>query len=209
MRFSGPLALVVLLPTLASAATTYISVTGPASPSSPVTLGSAAFAEAFALTQTLTGISISAPTVCAGCTGTVFLTNDVGPSATLANVFNAANYTGQATLFSGISLGPGTYFLIIAIESGSFGWTASDSPVFFGTGGASDQASLSASPVALIPYQSNFLIFAPDLLYTLTADDPVPVPEPATWTMMATALLFGAKWRNVRAVRAARTPPPV
>ena len=148
MRISYPLALAVLLPTLASATAIHISVTGPASPSSPVTLGSAVFAEAFALTQTLTGISISAPTVCAGCTGTVFLTNDVGPSATLANVFNTNNYTGQQTLFSGISLGPGTYFLIIAIESGSFGWTASDSPVFFGTGGASEMPENSvACPV--------------------------------------------------------------
>ena len=102
---------------LASAAT-LISVTGPVSNTSPTSTGSAAWAQAFTLAQNHTGVAIGAPTVCQGCTGFVFLTNDVGAAASLANVFNSDNYTGQSTLFSGLTLGPGDYFLVISITAG-------------------------------------------------------------------------------------------
>lgn len=184
MKITYLVALALAWSGLASAAT-LISVTGPVSNTSPTSTGSAAWAQAFTLAQNHTGVAIGAPTVCQGCTGFVFLTNDVGAAASLANVFNSDNYTGQSTLFSGLTLGPGDYFLVISITAGGFGWQASDAPVFFESNGANARLSLHATTVASPGYKSTFAAFRPDFLYTVTAD---AVPEPATWLLTASIL---------------------
>src|SRR5204863_8662304 len=66
-------------------------------------------------------------------TGTAFLTTRVGPGATIADEVARYNYTVTSplfphelkTLFSGLTLGAGTYYLIIS-GSGSGGWIGTD-----------------------------------------------------------------------------------
>jgi hypothetical protein len=63
-------------------------------------------------------------------TGTAYLTTEIGPNATSSTLiastdFNFLNTTGgNVNLFSGLSLGPGTYYLVLAAPTGwGGGWS--------------------------------------------------------------------------------------
>jgi hypothetical protein len=77
----------------------------------------------FSLSSAATNVAISAQLVAAGQnTGTAFLTTQIGSGTTLANeiarsTFNFVN--GDVQLFSGLLLGPGDYWLVLASTNGS------------------------------------------------------------------------------------------
>src|SRR5271156_811648 len=64
-------------------------------------------------------------------TGTVYLTDQIGPGTTVANQIAETTVSGLAfgpatatTVFSGLDLGPGTYYLVTAnnLGGGGLGW---------------------------------------------------------------------------------------
>jgi hypothetical protein len=118
-----PFLLFVALAASTQAATTYISETGPNGGN--VTVEPSQFmAESWTQTVTLTNIQILADLAAAGglSTGTVYLTNAIGNGTTSAANQVAINTsapftTGSTpafqTMFTGLTLGPGTYYLVI------------------------------------------------------------------------------------------------
>jgi hypothetical protein len=191
------LSLLIAVPGLASAST-LISVTGVESFSSPSSVGSAAYGQAFSLLGSHTGVSISAQTICFTCSGAAYLTTNIGPGAGFGDLISVEAYTGNSTLFSGLTLGTGNYFLVLAIDSGGFGWSASDAPVVVTTAGSSVSFSLTTGAVALIPFQSNFGAFTPDFLFAVEAADSVPTPEPSGGILVGAALVLASAVARVR-----------
>jgi hypothetical protein len=71
-------------------------------------------------------------------TGTIYLTDQIGPGTTVANQIAETTVSGLAfpqltatSLFSGLDLGPGTYYLITASNfsgGGGLGWTFMSAP---------------------------------------------------------------------------------
>jgi hypothetical protein len=82
-------------------------------------------------TGSYTNVTISAFLSSVGAgngTGTIYLTDQIGPGTTVANQIAETTVSGLAfhpatatTLFSGLDLGPGTYYLITAHNLGGIG----------------------------------------------------------------------------------------
>lgn len=133
-----------------------------------------------------------------GGTGTVYLTNQIGPGTTIANqiavttVSGVANDPATATsLFSGLDLGPGTYYLITAsnLGGGGLGWNQyAGTAAIPGISGTNNFDELAEAEAAYPPASSFFARDGNQFDFEVTGDL-AATPEPSTLVLLGTGLL--------------------
>ena len=119
-------------------------------------------------------------------TGTAYLMEQLGPGTTAANEV-AAPFDVTApppsitmtTLFSGLTLGPGTYYLLVdETNPGDLAWLSANSPSFTLDSGVTDVSSFGISgSVASFSPASSFKLINTDYIFSVTATG---VPTTAT-----------------------------
>ena len=209
------LAVTLLLTTasLLSAANVF-TVTAP----SGASFGDTAQAVGFRTTTFYTNVTISMPLLdgssggpIGGTEGTAYLVNAINTGATAANEaappVTISGLTGSfasRTLWSGISLPPGTYYVVLVAAANT---TPAASPSLSAEGGSSgsmvvttgvgvsDVGARVTSAIAPFPPASNFGGFnPPSQIFVLVSGDPVagpqPVPAMSQWAMAILALLL-------------------
>ena len=183
----------VALTTLAASparASSIIAIGGAGDTGLTIATGEAG-AISFVLTQAFTNVTIDAPLVCistAPCVGGLWVQQtSIGAGASFADSLFAQPYpVGTTPLVSGLSLGSGTYFLILSMSQGTAAWLGSLSPTQSIAAGASLGLEFTSSSLQPFVPQSTFSVSfaAGSLHYTVTGDSsttpPTPVPEPGT-----------------------------
>jgi len=201
------------LMTLPVFGTTIVSVSGPAD--GGIELGEDA-SQTLAVGWTSSSVSYDLVTITAtfssvvgsGPSITAYLTTQIGPSATATSeVAPPTTFTPGAgpetdTLFSGLALENGTYFLVLTSSSapGLQSWDFTNSPnvttdtgVTLGQQGVANNLG-SGSPNTLFPPASTFETVSNNLLFDVTGTPvprsmpiavPIAVPEPSSWLLAA------------------------
>ncbi len=159
-----------------------------------------AVAVSFTLTETYTNVSIGAPIECIGCTGGVFLhSNELGAGTTFTDTIDAQQFdAGTSTpFFSGLTLVPDTYFLIINIDAGFAVWSGSFAPTTFVDDGAVLGPDFSAMNLAaFVPFSDFGVILGEGQLhYNVDGQSMSAVPVPAAAWLMISGLMtvFGLR----------------
>jgi hypothetical protein len=156
----------------ATVGTTIISVSGPAANNAPGIFSTAVVAFSFTVGQFYSNVTISADLI-GNFTGTVYLTNKIGPGTTAAaNQIAAATFTSSnpgitlvgtlQPVMTGVTLQPGTYYVVFiaANPSGAFaqGIQNTLSPTIAADVGASQDGFIyfTESPSGYVPANSFF-----------------------------------------------------
>jgi len=153
--------------------------------------------------------------------GPVYLTNKIGPGATAANIvaentsFSTDNNTPTAliTVLSGLTLGPGTYYLLLDQGTTGIGWVEDTSPaVTLASGVTRGPDYINNGTLAATPFASNIIVDTRGgELYTVTGDleaKGVGTPEPSSLAFAALAFgLIALTTRKRRAAAASGTRP--
>ena len=213
------LVLPILLSAGLHASTTYLSQSGPNAGNFSVE-PSQSLIIWWTQTITLTNVTISADIAVSGGlqTGTAYLTNAIGSGTTSAAnqiavntgaFFPVGSTPSLAALFSGVTLGPGTYFLVITGpgpgESDNNFWEGSSSTTtiavpgiaFGGTdiiSGSSAVVAASESQPGYLP-SSNKVAGSSNLGLQFAITDSATAPEPATILLGGAGLLAIAAFR--------------
>ena len=158
--------------------------------------------EGWTQTGTFTNVSITMPFEdnslsgpISGVEGTVYLMNQVGPTATPANELappeSVSGLTGSfstVSLFSGLTLGPGTYYVVLFSTNGSplsMSPEGSSTPVVTAASGVTALPDGLAFTTALFPPASNMSFnppSSPGNMFINVTGDSSTVPEPgAAW----------------------------
>ncbi len=141
-----------------------------------------------------------------------YLVNQIGPGTTVANQIAATSISPATlvetdTLFSGLSLGGGTYYLVLAAPGSAnvAGWYGTNSPTVTTDTGVTGNLDVfvsdqNGSPNDAYAPASTFFLAGTSLLLTVTGDSGSPVPEPSSFILvgLAGAFLFCAKSRLTR-----------
>ncbi len=152
---------------------------------------------------------LSAASFNGGGTGTIYLTNQIGPGTTVANQIADTTVSGLAfgpatatALFSGLDLGPGTYYLITAsnLGGGGLAWNVyngnADIP---GISGTNNFDEFGFGTVAAYPPASAFFTIGTHELDFQVTGDTGAIPEPSSLILLGTGLLgiVGATHRKI------------
>lgn len=207
-RLSVVSLLCALAATSASAAT-IVSVSG----TPAVFIGTAVTAAGWTQTSAYTNVNVSAVLtnasgIGAGLAMHAFLTNAIGAGTTVANEIASVGFNltpgiaQNVSLFSGLSLGPGNYFLVLQPDGGSTGqggWAAAV-PTIVTDGGVTrvgDRFSSTAAGYA--PASTlNLINQSQQLLYSVETANSA-VPEPSTAALVAAGLgiaMARRRWRR-------------
>jgi hypothetical protein len=184
----------------------------------------AASAISFTTTSAFTDITISAlfysNTFGATGSGTAYLTNSIGPGTTeganevakvsLTDLPSPFTTSTPETVFTGLSLAAGTYYVILANDAGSpgAGWGGAASPVVTTSPGVTIGyfSTNFIDPGLLADYSpaSDFTTRGPDqgFVFSVIGSPASPVPEASTWAMMLIG--FAGLGRAAYRMRAAR-----
>jgi len=152
-------------------------------------------------TGTYTDVSISAYLASAGFdgdgSGTVYLTNAIGPGTTIANEISQISLSGLATapvpatnLFSGLTLGPGTYYLTSTdVFPAGLAWENFDSvAVNIAPGGSiGEELNIGISPVPAFPPAASLTAEPFNFAFSVTGT-PVAAPEPSSVPLLLTII---------------------
>lgn len=183
--------------------------------------GNAAAAQGWTQTSSYTNVTISAEINTGqtpGAIGDAYLTNQIGTGTTTANQIAATAYSvtgannaySDVTLFTGLTLGPGTYYLVITspdynTTSNGEGWELDLSS------GVADTGVALMSAVNTYP-NSGIQTYAPADSFTgniggnsydfsVTAEPTAATPEPAPLACLIAAVGLGAVLRRKRLAR--------
>jgi hypothetical protein len=210
--------LIALLSAGFASAGTIISVTGTPNDFSFSVGGSGAdqvLASSWTQTGSYDNVSISA-VLANGATMSAFLTDKIGPGTTASDVIASTSVTPSTapetdTIFSGLSLGAGSYYLVLAVPGGATlgGWYGTDPATVTTTTDAGVTGALDAFadkpsnlPDDAFPPDSAFDATPGDndenLLFTVTGDAVSATPEPSSFILLglAGACLFAPKLRS-------------
>jgi hypothetical protein len=200
-----------------------ISVTAPPALSTLID-SSSVVSTSWSQSNAYTGVSIAAlvDSAIVGQTPTAdaYLTTAIGPGTTTTDEIARAQFTVPAqlpvcstsscgamvTLFSGLSLGPGNYFVTLGpdpLSSGIVGWFPALNPTVLVDTGVSEGTSFIAAAVASYPPASAFMVYmmgvsppVPPILFdvamnfAVTGTAATRIPEPPTTTLIAFGALF-------------------
>jgi hypothetical protein len=187
---------------LRAGATALLQISGPED-TGQIVDADEAVAASFSLTQAFTNVSITAPTVCTGCSGGVYLVkNAIGPNAKVSDLIAAEAFNPVSSIISltrNISLAPldlasGDYFVILALENGilgSAGWSGSMNPTIMAVSGITAGIDFRVEDVNQgFPPLSNFqAILGNSRLHLLISGDVAVVPEPSMIALFGIALV--------------------
>jgi hypothetical protein len=201
------LATVLICPISLAANTVIISVTGSPGLSTLIdyssVVASSVVSTSWSESKSFSGVTISilVNSAIVGQTPSAdaFLTTSIGPGTTVIDEVASTQFTvplqlpvcsqyscgADVTLFSGLNLGPGTYFLTLAPDdtsSGEVGWFPAMDPTVLENPGVIEGTAFFDTSVASYPPAGSFVAndFAMD--FTVTGTAVAPVPEPATVT---------------------------
>jgi hypothetical protein len=158
----------------------------------------------WSMSDTYTNVSISVGlSTLFAASGVAYLTTQLGPGTTVADEVASTAFTfptgspSTVNLFSGLTLGPGDYYLTLTTEAsrdlnpaweGGVGGTLAPGVVdlgsyYWSTGGGSPLSSLWPYPPTML---SSGL--GSRLAYSVDGDLAAPVPEPASMLLLGTGL---------------------
>jgi hypothetical protein len=170
-----------------------LQVSGPDDAVLTVASGTAA-AVSFDLTQPATNVTIDAPILCIGCSGTIwFNMNAIGPASPFTDTLAADTFSAATPhpYFTFASLNPGFYAFIVAVNADSVGsaiWPGAVTPTVAGSGATRNVDWAADAPLQPFVPRSDFhVLFGKSLNYIVTGDPVMPIPEPATSVMLLTA----------------------
>jgi hypothetical protein len=165
------------------------SVTGPENSG----IGNRVFATSWTQTSNFSDVTITADVFGvpqAGVTATAWLTTAIGPTATIANQIATAPITSN-TIFSGLTLAPQTYFLVLLFNSGgnAAGWWATNSPTLTTAPGVTIGASYLGTFLDFPSFgPSETMSATTDFRFLFSVSNTSSVPEPSSFLLFATAL---------------------
>ncbi len=211
------LATVLIYPMSPKADPIIISVTAPPALSTLID-GSSIVSTSWSQSKAYTGVSIAAlvDSAIVGQTPTAdaYLTSRIGAGTTTADeiahtrfkvpaelpVCSPSSCGAIVTFFTGLSLGPGNYFVTMgpdAESGGIVGWFPALNPIVLLDTGVSEGASFFASAAASYPPASAFGVYPFAMNFTVTGTAAIPIPEPATATLIAFGALFSLLSRRI------------
>ena len=187
---------------LPASATTILSVSGPQG--STLTLGGThqALVASWSSANTYSGVSIAFQSNFGPFAGTAYLMTQIGPGTTSSQQVAIASYSATSaspsltSLFSGLTLGPGTYYLVLTSSSSSSGGWATP----YGAGpavvslaaGVTRGAQLIVNDSTGVPDLSYFpasSFSALNAVYDLELEVTASlVPEPSTLSLLGAGL---------------------
>jgi PEP-CTERM motif len=131
-------------------------------------------------------------------TGTIYLTNQIGPGTTVANQIAETTVSGLAsvpatatTVFTGLDLGPGTYYLITAsnLGGGGLGWNDYNGATAIpGISGTNNFDEFGQGEAGYPPASSFFTVGTNEFDFAVTGDI-AATPEPSSLILLGTGLL--------------------
>jgi hypothetical protein len=132
-------------------------------------------------------------------TGTIYLTDQIGPGTTVANQIAETTVSGLAfgpatatTVFSGLDLGPGTYYLITAsnLGGGGLGWNVYNGAAAIpGISGTNNFDEFGQFPEAEYPPASPFSSVGTHEFDFAVTGDIAATPEPSSLILLGTGLV--------------------
>jgi hypothetical protein len=136
------------------------------------------------------GVSIFATIALGPDAGYAYLTNQTGPGTTAANEIASGPFAFPATttetlLFTGLTLGSGTYYLTLTVTNpGSAGWWGTNTQTVTTAPGVTLHSDYDTfTPSAYPPATSFFTPTTTNLLFRVTG---IAVPEPSTLASLLT-----------------------
>lgn len=149
----------------------------------------------FSLSESFTNLDITIPIDCFSCTGTVFLSNQIGSGTDLTNiaVITTIESLTSQTIFENLSLDSGLYFVGMVVETGFGTWDTTTTPGVFSVAGT---AAASPTQYTSTTFDAGFnpaSLFIADLtasnafLITVNADI-APVPLPGAFVLLLSGI---------------------
>jgi len=135
-----------------------------------------------------------------GGSGTAYLMTQIGPGTSVADQIGTATFTASGlsftaqlnTLFTGLTLGPGNYYLVLSSPDG-LGWEAADPGASVVTGAGVNLLSLNSTfpnaPAAYAPASDFSGALGNNPQFTVTGSPVSSVPEPGSLALVSAILL--------------------